>query len=531
MGLALSCAVFASSCYMSLVPAQAVVRDNVGGMDTSIDSGSTDKDGNTATEGSAGKDEILKDFGAWVDGELVVGTMPNNGSVNGTLDTSNTSYTIPKGYHDGSGVINVMPESKTVNSLSSDGTGTVAATSGKVLDSVKIEVGKSVADRTALNAGETATISKGYVSDEITITANSLKNQTPGTATESKILANETAWVNGSKVTGTIPNSTVGKTALNAGESTTVSAGYIKNPITITASSLSGQTSGTATSADMLSGKTAWVNGSKVTGAIQSKSASTITPNTKDQTISAGQYLSGTQTIKGDANLVAGNILKGKSIFGVDGTVTAEVNSAAHTVPTGKTVVSAANILAGKTGWNGSSWVDGTMVDKSSTTTAASTVSEDGTNAKIQIPASGFYNKDNSYITVPVETLKNNVSSLNSSCYTPNSKPVIYKQATGVAGNPTTTFSITITEKGNYYISGSCGGRAGINDYYIAKNGTRLSLTEDCETYTYGGVYAKLYHVSNVIECSVGDIITYSATQTSASADCVVLDFIYVIKV
>lgn len=351
MGLALSCAVFASSCYMSLVPAQAVVRDNVGGMDTSIDSGSTDKDGNTATEGSAGKDEILKGFGAWVDGELVVGTMPNNGSVNGTLDTSNTSYAIPKGYHDGSGTINVIPESKTVNSLSSDGTGTVAATSGKVLDSVKIEVGKSVADRTTLNAGETATISKGYVSDEITITANPLKNQTPGTATESKILANETAWVNGSKVTGTI----------------------------------------------------------------QSKSASTITPNTKDQTISAGQYLSGTQTIKGDANLVAGNILKGKSIFGVAGTVTAEANSAAHTVPTGKIAVSAANILSGKTAWNGIAWVDGTMADKSNTTTAASSVKEDGANAKIQIPASGFYNKDNSYITVPVETLKKEVSSLNSS--------------------------------------------------------------------------------------------------------------------
>ena len=351
MGLALSCAVFASSCYMSLVPAQAVVRDNVGGMDTSIDSGSTDKDGNTATEGSAGKDEILKGFGAWVDGELVVGTMPNNGSVNGTLDTSNTSYAIPKGYHDGSGTINVIPESKTVNSLSSDGTGTVAATSGKVLDSVKIEVGKSVADRTTLNAGETATISKGYVSDEITITADPLKNQTPGTATESEILANETAWVNGSKVTGTI----------------------------------------------------------------QSKSASTITPNTKDQTISAGQYLSGTQTIKGDANLVAGNILKGKSIFGVAGTVTAEANSAAHTVPTGKIAVSAANILSGKTAWNGIAWVDGTMADKSNTTTAASSVKEDGANAKIQIPASGFYNKDNSYITVPVETLKKEVSSLNSS--------------------------------------------------------------------------------------------------------------------
>lgn len=155
--------------------------------------------------------------------------------------------------------------------------------------------------------------------------------------------------------------------------------------------------------------------GLNIPGTIESLSAATITPGTKDQTLKAGFYLKGTQTIKGDTNLIAGNILKGKSIFGVNGTVIAEANSSAHTVPTGKTAVSAPNILAGKTGWNGSSWVDGTMVDKSSTTTAASTVSEDGANAKIQIPASGFYNKDNSYISVPIETLKNNVSALNSS--------------------------------------------------------------------------------------------------------------------
>lgn len=76
----------------------------------------------------------------------------------------------------------------------------------------------------------------------------------------------------------------------------------------------------TATATDILSGKTAYVNGSKVTGSISSKAAATYTPGTADQTISSGQYLSGAQTVKGDANLVADNIKSGVSIFGVAGT-------------------------------------------------------------------------------------------------------------------------------------------------------------------------------------------------------------------
>ena len=78
----------------------------------------------------------------------------------------------------------------------------------------------------------------------------------------------------------------------------------------------------TATASCILSGKTAYVNGSKITGSISSKAAATYTPGTSDQTIASGQYLSGAQTVKGDSNLVAGNIKSGVSIFGVAGTYT-----------------------------------------------------------------------------------------------------------------------------------------------------------------------------------------------------------------
>lgn len=53
---------------------------------------------------------------------------------------------------------------------------------------------------------------------------------------------------------------------------------------------------------------------------VTKKSAATYIPKITDQSIASGQYLSGTQTIKGDANLVAGNIKSGVNIFGVTGT-------------------------------------------------------------------------------------------------------------------------------------------------------------------------------------------------------------------
>ena len=53
---------------------------------------------------------------------------------------------------------------------------------------------------------------------------------------------------------------------------------------------------------------------------LTTQAAQTITPGTSNKTIASGRYLTGTQTIKGDANLVAGNIKKGVSIFGVTGT-------------------------------------------------------------------------------------------------------------------------------------------------------------------------------------------------------------------
>lgn len=80
-------------------------------------------------------------------------------------------------------------------------------------------------------------------------------------------------------------------------------------------------TNDTVVAAKMLSGTTAHgANGEAITGNIVSKAAATYVPTTTDQIITANQYLSGVQTIKGDANLTSENIVSGISIFGVNGT-------------------------------------------------------------------------------------------------------------------------------------------------------------------------------------------------------------------
>lgn len=77
--------------------------------------------------------------------------------------------------------------------------------------------------------------------------------------------------------------------------------------------------SGNAIASDLLSGKTASTDAGDIVGTIPSKTTQTYTPGTTNQTITSGQYLSGTQTILGDPDLIPANILSGKTIFGVTG--------------------------------------------------------------------------------------------------------------------------------------------------------------------------------------------------------------------
>lgn len=58
-------------------------------------------------DATATADEILATKTAYKNGAKLTGTMPNNGAVNGTISTKAGEYTIPAGYHDGSGKVSI----------------------------------------------------------------------------------------------------------------------------------------------------------------------------------------------------------------------------------------------------------------------------------------------------------------------------------------------------------------------------------------------------------------------------------------
>ena len=166
-----------------------------------------------------------------------------------------------------------------------------------------------------------------------------------------KMLSGVTAYADGTKYTGSIATKT-GSDLSASGDTVTVPAGYYASqqtkavaagsataPATISGTSASVST-GTNTltlsksisntpqvTAGYVSSGTAGTSAVSLTASVTTKAAATIMPGTSDQTIASGTYLTGAQTISGDADLVAGNIKSGVTIFGVAGSLTSAVVS------------------------------------------------------------------------------------------------------------------------------------------------------------------------------------------------------------
>ena len=127
----------------------------------------------------------------------LVESLVNQGAVEKILTGEASSYTIPKGFHNGEGVVKIVPEAKTITPTKT--AQTVAPAKGKVLSSVMVAA-----------------------------IPDSCVDTTDADASAMDILAEKTAYVGGEKITGTMPDNGELTETIDGltTESVTIPAGY-----------------------------------------------------------------------------------------------------------------------------------------------------------------------------------------------------------------------------------------------------------------------------------------------------------------
>lgn len=229
------------------------------------------------TSVTATADQVLSPA-VYVDaaGKVTAGTMVNNGAVEKVLDTTNTSYTVPAGFHNGEGVVEVVTETKTATPT--EEAQTINATAGKVIKSVTVNP-----------------IPSNYITTD------------DADAIAGDILVGKSAYVDGEKVVGTMAdNGTVTKvldvtatsqaiaagkhsgegsvsivleeksvTPTKAAQNITPAAGKVLSKVSVAAipENFIDTTDADALAGEILAGKTAYVDTVKVEGTMPNNGA------------------------------------------------------------------------------------------------------------------------------------------------------------------------------------------------------------------------------------------------------------------
>lgn len=112
------------------------------------------------SDGNLSASKMAKGTSGYADGVKVSGTAEDNGAVNATLDTSNTTFAVPSGFTNG-GEVKIVVETKAVTPTKS--AQKVTATSGKVLSEVTVnKIPDAYHDVTDVNA-TAADVTKGKI--------------------------------------------------------------------------------------------------------------------------------------------------------------------------------------------------------------------------------------------------------------------------------------------------------------------------------------------------------------------------------
>lgn len=283
--------------------------------------GSLDASGIDTSDATAAVGEILTPKTAYVNGNKLTGTMPNIGAQTADISAKATSITLTAGYHNGSGAIKIATaeQNKIITGNIKSGI-TILGVAGKteVIDTANVT---DSAVNANILSGKKAFINGTALTGSMT----NVGAQTGTISTKFGTVTPTQGYHNGS---GSISIHTNEQAKIIAGN---IKSGVTLLGVAGSLSEGIDTSDATAIASEILNAKTAYVNGVKVTGSIPSKSAATFTPTTSAQEIAAGQYLSGKQTIDAipsafkdmtTTDVIAANVLSGKKAGNTTGIIT-----------------------------------------------------------------------------------------------------------------------------------------------------------------------------------------------------------------